>query len=177
MIRAARIAAAVAVLALAGILGWRVTHQDNGSADAILHDRVVRAPAFMLPRLTGSGKLSLASFHGKAVVLNFWASDCIPCKKEMPQLEAAAQRWAPRGVAVVGIDPGFDSPAAARGFMHRHGITYPSVFDHYADVSTRYGVQFTPTTFFIDRRGLIVKRILGPMKDAVLDAQIRRIAS
>ena len=168
----ARLAAAAGVLVLAGLLVWRLAHQHNGTARAIAHGRVVPAPVFRLARLGGGKPVSLAAYRGRAVVVNFWASDCIPCKQEMPRLQAAAQRWSAKGAAVVGIDV-LDSRGAARGFARAHGVTYAIGYDDVGDIASRYGVAYTPTTFFVDRRGRIVKRILGPVSGAELDSQIR----
>lgn len=171
LVVAARVVALAGVAALAAVLGWHLTHQHNGTAAAIEHGRVVPAPAFRLSRLSGGGHVSLAAYRGRAVVVNFWASDCIPCKQEMPRLEAASQRWAGSHVAIVGIDV-LDSRAAARSFARKHGVTYAIGFDALGDIAVRYGVAYTPTTFFIDRRGRIVKRILGPVTGTELDAEI-----
>jgi thiol-disulfide isomerase/thioredoxin len=170
-LRALRIVAACGVLALGITLVWRVTHQHNGTAAAILHDKVVPAPAFRVPHLSGPGKLTLASFRGKAVVLNFWGSACVPCKKEMPRLQAASQRWASKGVRFVGMDS-IDFRGPARAFVKRRHVTYPIGFDGNGDVAIRYGVSYTPTTFFIDRTGRIVKHFVGPVSDKNLDAWI-----
>jgi peroxiredoxin len=171
-VRALRIAAGAGVVALAVVLVWRLTHQP----EQIPQGKVVPAPAFDLSRLSGGGKVSLAALRGKAVVVNFWASDCIPCKQEMPRLQAASDRWAAKNVAVVGIDV-LDSRSAARRFTRRHRVTYEIGFDALGDIASRYGVAYTPTTFFIDRRGRILRRILGPVSDAELDAQIGRALS
>jgi thiol-disulfide isomerase/thioredoxin len=168
----ARVAAVSGVLVLAGVLAWRLAHQDNSTAKAVLHNKVVPAPAFSLSRLGGGPKVTLASLRGKAVVINFWSSYCGPCKKEMPRLEAAAQRWRGRGVAVVGVDT-LDNHRAAEDFARKHGVTYAIGYDDVAEIATRYGVEFTPTTFFVDRRGRIVKRILAGVSAAELDTQIR----
>jgi peroxiredoxin len=173
---AARLAAGAGVLVLAGLLAWRLTHQDTKVAKAVAHGKVVPAPGFRLARLGGGAPVSLAAYRGKAVVVNFWASDCIPCKKEMPRLEAASRRWAAKHVAVVGVDV-LDSRAAARAFARKHGVTYAIGVDPVADLASRYGVAYTPTTFFVDRRGRIVKRVLGPVSDAELDAQIQHALS
>jgi len=171
--RLARVAAAAGVLILAGLLAWRLAHQDNSTAKAVLHGKVVPAPAFQLKRLGGGPPVTLASLRGKAVVVNFWASDCGPCKQEMPRLQRAAQRWAGRGAAVIGIDT-VDSHRAAQDFARTHGVTYPIGFDDVGEIASRYGVAYTPTTFFVDRRGRIVKRVLGPVPNAELDTQIER---
>jgi cytochrome c biogenesis protein CcmG, thiol:disulfide interchange protein DsbE len=176
MTRLLRIGAAAGVLVLAGLLGWRLTHQNTATARAILHDKVVRAPLFRLPRLTGAGDVSLASFRGRPVVLNFWASDCIPCKKEMPQLEAAYRRWTAKGLVVFGVDEEYDR-FAGRDFLHAHAVTYPNAHDKLLTVAGPYGLFGTPTTFFIDRRGFILKRVVGPVSDRELETQIRRISA
>ena len=167
----ARLVAGLGVAVLAVLLVWRLAHQDNATARAVAHGKIVPAPLFRLSRLDGGPKLTLAAYRGKAVVVNFWASDCIPCKQEMPRLQAASERWAGKRVAVVGIDV-LDSRSAARSFAKSHGVTYAIGFDALGDIASRYGVAFTPTTFFLDRRGRIVKRVLGPVPDAELDAQI-----
>jgi thiol-disulfide isomerase/thioredoxin len=171
--KAVRALAVAGVLVLAGLLGWHLTHQDTATAKAVAKGKIVPAPAFDLSRLDGKGRVALAALRGKAVVLNFWASDCVPCKKEMPQLQRASQRWGAKGVEVVGIDA-LDFRGPARRFVQQHGIRYTIGFDGVGDVVISYGVNATPTTFFVDRRGRIVHRILGPMTDSELDAQVRR---
>ncbi len=174
--RLARVTAVAGVLVLAGLLGWRLAHQDNATAKAVLHGKIVPAPAFHLSRLGGGPPVTLASLRGKAVVVNFWASDCGPCKQEMPRLQRAAERWAGKGAAVIGIDT-IDSHRAAQEFARSHGVTYPIGFDDVGEIASRYGVAYTPTTFFVDRRGRIVKRVLGPVPGAELDSQIERALS
>ena len=169
--RTLRVAALAGVLALAAVLGWRLAHQDTKVAKAVARGKVVPAPLFRLSRLGGGAPVALAGYRGKAVVVNFWASDCIPCKHEMPRLQAASARWAGKRVAVVGIDV-LDSRAAARDFARAHGVTYAIGVDPVGDVASKYGVAYTPTTFFLDGRGRIVKRVLGPVPDAQLDEQI-----
>ncbi|HEY1513901.1 MAG TPA: TlpA disulfide reductase family protein [Gaiellaceae bacterium] len=170
--RLARVAAAAGVVALACVLVWRLAHQDNSTAKAVLHNKVVPAPAFRLARLGGGPPLTLASLRGKAVVINFWASDCGPCKQEMPRLQSAAARWAGKGATVVGIDT-LDSRGAAKDFARKHGVTYAIGYDDVGEIATRYGVAWTPTTFFVDRRGRIVKRVLGPVPRSELDTEIK----
>jgi len=167
-----RAIAAAGVLALAGVLVWHLTHQPKSVAKAVARGKPVAAPLFRLPSLSGAGTVSLAAYRGKAVVLNFWASDCGPCKREMPRLQQAAERWAAKPVAVVGIDV-IDSRGAARAFARKHGVTYTIGFDKVGDTVAPYGVIGTPTTFFVDARGLIVHRVLGPVSTSELDAQIR----
>ena len=103
VVLALRILAATGVVVLAAVLTWRVTHQPASGKRQVSDEKIVPAPNFTLARLNGGGKLSLASLRGKVVVINFWASDCQPCKEEMPRVEAAARRYAGKA-AFVGID-------------------------------------------------------------------------
>jgi cytochrome c biogenesis protein CcmG/thiol:disulfide interchange protein DsbE len=171
---ALRILAGAGVLFLGAVLVWRVTHQPASARKQVSDERITRAPNFDLARLNGSGKLSLASLRGKVVVLNFWASDCLPCKQEMPRLQAAARRYA-ASTTFVGIDV-VDFKGPARAFLKRYGATYPVVFDPDGVTVGPYGVgQGTPQTFFVDRRGrLIPPHVLGPVTDESLAAGISR---
>ena len=168
-----RILAGAGVVILGAVLTWRVTHQPASAKRQVSDERIVRAPNFDLARLDGRGKLSLASLRGKVVVLNFWASDCLPCKQEMPRIEAAARRYAASTV-FVGIDV-LDFKGAARAFVKRYGASYPIVFDPDAVTTGPYGVAATPQTFFVDRRGrLIPPHVLGPASTEALAAGISR---
>lgn len=168
-----RAVAACVVGALGALLVWNLTHQHNGAARKIAHNRIVGAPAFDLERLDRSGRLRLASLRGKVVVINFWASDCVPCKQEMPRVEAASKRWSKQAV-VVGVDV-LDNRGAARAFMRRYGATYPVVFDPDGTVAGDYGVYGTPMTYFVDRRGrLIPPRVVGKVTAATIAEGIRR---
>jgi cytochrome c biogenesis protein CcmG/thiol:disulfide interchange protein DsbE len=160
-------------VALGAVLVWNHAHQHTGAAKKISAGKIVRAPAFDLARLDRPGRLSLASLRGKVVVLNFWASDCVPCKQEMPRVEAAARRYGDR-VVFVGVDVD-DGPGPARAFMKRYGATYPNVSDPIAATAGDYGIIGTPTTLFLDRRGRVIPpRVQGKVTAASLADGIRR---
>ena len=123
------------------------------------------APALAGATLDG-GKLSLASFRGRVVVLNFWGSWCPPCRLEGPFLQAMSTDYATRGVQFVGVDIR-DDAASARAFLQNIGSTYPNLFDGpdgllVLQFSSVVPPQATPSTLVIDRRGRIAVRVLGP---------------
>jgi cytochrome c biogenesis protein CcmG/thiol:disulfide interchange protein DsbE len=146
---------------LASLLGWNLTHQTPPPKVG------APAPAFSLPRLTGSGDLSLSSFRGKTVVLNFFASWCAPCKREAPDLESVWRRYRSDGLVVLGIDSG-DTRGAARSFLGAHGVTYPIVFDPGQKLALGpYALPGLPVTYVINPAGRIVgERLLGPVSDS-----------
>jgi cytochrome c biogenesis protein CcmG/thiol:disulfide interchange protein DsbE len=169
-----RAVAGAVVVVLGAVLVWHLTHQPATVAPQVARHQVVRAPNFTLDRLSGAGALSRASRRGKAVVVNFWASDCAPCKQEMPRLVSFSHTWAARGVVVVGIDVLEYRKGPGRAFSKRFNATYPMVFDPGGTTVGPWGVAATPQTFFVDRRGRIVDHVLGPVTDETLAAGARR---
>jgi cytochrome c biogenesis protein CcmG/thiol:disulfide interchange protein DsbE len=124
-------AAAVAVVALLiGLLAWQVIRMDQGKAldSKVSKGEKPAAPVFELARLDDEKKVSLADYRGKAVVLNFWASWCAPCKDEAPTLDAAWQRWRDKDVVVVGVDIQ-DFGTDAQRFVDRYDLSYPVLRD------------------------------------------------
>jgi cytochrome c biogenesis protein CcmG, thiol:disulfide interchange protein DsbE len=168
-------AAAVSVVALLlALLGWQVVRTDEarGLAARAADGQLPRAPGFTLPRLDAEGELSLVSLRGKAVVLNFWASWCLPCRDEAPVLQTAWERYRDRGVVVLGID-GQDFRSDAERFMERFGVTYPIVHDGKGSTWGRYGLGGVPETWFVNRKGRLVgERIQGPVTEEQLDEGI-----
>jgi cytochrome c biogenesis protein CcmG/thiol:disulfide interchange protein DsbE len=175
-VRLALQAAAVLVVALLVVLlGWQVfrTDEARGLAAKVEAGEAPPAPVFDLEQLDADQTMSLASLRGKAVVLNFWASWCAPCKDEAPELEAAWQRWRDQGVVVLGINLQ-DLDTDARRFVARYGLTYPILRDENGWTWGRYGIRGLPETWFVDTRGRLVgERFQGPVTAADLDRNIR----
>jgi cytochrome c biogenesis protein CcmG/thiol:disulfide interchange protein DsbE len=119
-----------------------------------------QAPDFSLGLFDGSTfQLSTALQSGKPVVLNFWASWCVPCKGEAALLERASRQY--RNVVFIGVDY-HDVTSDARNFLRHHDVTYPIVQDGSGDIGDHYGITGVPETYFIDRRGRLVgKHIVG----------------
>jgi cytochrome c biogenesis protein CcmG/thiol:disulfide interchange protein DsbE len=125
------------------------------------------APAFTLADLSGTGTIALEQYTGKVVVLNFWASWCVPCKEENPALTEVWERY--RGTDVVLLGVVFqDSTDAARAYTARLGNTWPSAVDETGQVALSYGVFGPPETYFIGRDGIIAGRHIGPIDSQTL---------
>ncbi|MGZ4333907.1 MAG: TlpA family protein disulfide reductase [Gaiellaceae bacterium] len=172
--RLVRAAAAAVVLALLGLLVWDVTHSGHGGVAAkVDRGHVVQAPKTSLPFFGNNGTFDLASYRGKVVVLNFWASWCVDCKLEAKTLHAAAARWGGK-VVFIGVD-GSDLTASARGYMKRYDVNYPVVRDIGGHAQSNWGVTGFPETFFVDRSGRVVPpHVNGPIPAADLNAAIRK---
>ena len=160
--RVAQLAALIGVAALLGLLIWKVAFgRTTGAADELAEGKLVHAPAFTLDRLDREGQLSVADLKGKAVVVNFWASWCVPCRDEAPVLQKTYERYRDQGLVVLGIDVN-DFHQDARRFMKRYGLTYPVVYDGKGSTVGKWGVRGFPETFFVDRTGKLVgERIEG----------------
>jgi len=169
-------AAAVLVVALLlALLGWQVFRTDKGRGLGGEVDKGARppAPTFTLGRLDGKGSVSLASLRGKAVILNFWASWCVPCKQESPRLQAFWEKNRGKGLVVLGIDAQ-DFDFDARRFVDRYGLTYPILRDKHGSTLGHYGISGFPETWFVDRRGRLVgKHIEGPVSGAELERYVQ----
>jgi len=166
--------ASVGVIALLlALLGWRLAGRQAGQNVAAGVDRGERpaAPDFTLPALEGDEQISLSSYRGKVVVLNFWASWCVPCRDEAPVLQAGWERWRDRGVVVLGVNVQ-DFSGDARKFVDRYGVTYPNVKDGAGSIVGRFGVVGYPETYFIDARGRIVARELSTVEQDELEGHI-----
>jgi cytochrome c biogenesis protein CcmG/thiol:disulfide interchange protein DsbE len=171
---AGQVTAVAVVAALLGLLAWKVTRGESHVTTELQRGGTPTAPAFALERLDGNGKLELESLRGKAVVLNFWASWCGPCKDETPLLQEGWKRWQDKDVVFVGVDVK-DFRGDARDFLDRYGVTYTNVYDGKGWTVGRYGVTGFPETYFVDAAGNVRYRIAGPVEDAAeLDAGIER---
>jgi cytochrome c biogenesis protein CcmG, thiol:disulfide interchange protein DsbE len=171
----AQIVAVAAVLGLLGLLAWKVVNQGHSKIpQQVAKNKHPAAPDFTLDRIGRPGELSLASFKGKAVILNFWASWCGPCRDEVPRLEAAWKRLHSKGLVVLGIDYD-DLSGDARSFMRRYGMTYPAVHDGRKKTVAAYGVTGVPETYFVNRQGKLVgEHVLGAVSKTQLAEGIRK---
>jgi peroxiredoxin len=143
----------------------------NGSPDKQVKGK--EAPEFALESLQGN-TIHLSDYRGKAVLLNFWATWCQPCKIEMPWFEELQKQYGPQGLQVVGIamdDAGKDDIAK---FAKQMGVNYPIVLGKESVGDAYGGVQFLPSTFFIDRDGKIVDRIFGLKSRSEIEDDVKQ---
>jgi peroxiredoxin len=170
-------AVTLVVVALLGV-GWVAYSQEPTSQttdDAELTEAAIAgylAPQFALNNIFGD-EVSLASFRGKPVVLNFWATWCPPCRAEMPEFQAASVKYNGQAV-ILGIDQGEPS-SIVRDFGASLGITYPLLLDSDNAVSRRYGVTALPQTYFIDSDGIVRETFTGIVNRAVLEDRIEKL--
>ena len=171
--RIARVATVLALLALVLVLalGFRRDPQDirTGTVGS-------PAPAFDLESLDGAGRVVLAEHRGKVVVVNFFASWCIPCKEESLALARTWERYRASDVVVIGILYQ-DTRDAGLEFQRRLGATWPSAFDPDGRTAIRFGVFGVPETFFIDRDGIVAGRKIGQIDEDTLRLGIETLRS
>ena len=136
------------------------------------------APAFVLPDLFDAGTMhALASYQGRPIILNFWASWCAPCRREMPALQRAATRYRDEGLLVLGMNQTYiDSLDAARRFVDDLALTFPSTRDDSGRVSERlYRIAGLPTSVFITAEGNVAHIQIGEMSEEQVETFSRRL--
>jgi cytochrome c biogenesis protein CcmG/thiol:disulfide interchange protein DsbE len=153
----------VAVLAVIGYASIQKQRPESITA-ALARGEQPAAPEFRLSRLNAPGALALSELRGQYVVLNFWASWCIPCKDEAPQLERLWQTYRDRGLVVLGVNIQ-DLEQEAMKFLAQTRPTYPNVRDIDGAVYRAYGLTGVPETFFITREGRIIRKFPGAVVD------------
>lgn len=131
------------------------------------------APEVALPTLEGE-QVSLSSYKGNVVILNLWASWCAPCRAEMPVLQKLYEANRERGLVVLAVNSTVqDSALEAQNFVNEMGLTLTVLLDMDGSVSRRYLLQALPSTFIIDRGGIIHSVIIGgPASEAALQSKI-----
>jgi len=163
--------AAAVVAALLALMYYGLTTQRLETGVAPRPNAV--APDFQLSTFDGQS-IHLADLRGKTVVVNFWASWCIPCKDEQPALQAVWQQYQNRGVVFVGINVQ-DNQHDAETFLRQYNVTYPIVTDPNGAVYVNYGVVGVPETYIVTARGTIGKKIVVPIDAKTLAAFLEEL--
>jgi cytochrome c biogenesis protein CcmG/thiol:disulfide interchange protein DsbE len=165
--RSARVVALVVgvlMIALLGLMVWGIGKRAAGTVGSV-PVATRPAPSFELTLLDG-GTFDLSTARGRPVVVNFWASWCIPCEEEAAILERASRMYRDR-VAFVGVNVQ-DTDPLAREFLRRFGVTYPNGRDATGAIAVDYGMSGVPETYFVDRDGQIVRKWQGALDETRL---------
>jgi peroxiredoxin len=139
-------AVVAAALAFAGLAAWMARPA---------------APEVTFVTLQGE-KIGAAELRGKVVLVNFWATDCVTCVKEMPDIAATYRKYRDRGFETIAVAMRHDPPNFVINFAERNALPFKVALDPMGELARAFGeVKVTPTTFVIDKRGRLVTRILG----------------
>lgn len=187
--RLPRLLALAAILLFIGLLAYGVlTAAPSTSIDESLAEREAPpAPSFDLAVLDGGalppelrpavrraladGRLALEELKGTPLLLNFWASWCIPCREEAPRLQGGWERFGPRGVLFLGLDMQ-DLTGDARDFIEEFGFSFPTLRDPSNEVALSYGATGIPETYFVSARGRVVSHVIGVISEEQLRAGV-----
>ena len=131
------------------------------------------APDFELKSLDGK-QVRLSDFRGKAVLLNFWATWCAPCKIEMPWFVDLQKQYAAQGLQVIGVAMDDSGEQTIAKFAKEMGVNYPVLIGKEAVGDAYGGVEFLPTTFIIDRQGKLVERVFGLVGRSEFEDNIKK---
>tara|TARA_B100000686_G_scaffold49662_1_gene53233 strand:+ start:299 stop:892 length:594 start_codon:yes stop_codon:yes gene_type:complete len=110
--------------------------------------------------LNDGSTINLKDYHHRFVLLNFWATWCVPCLKEMPDLEKAYQKMGSKKLVVLAVGMGEDK-SSIRNFAEKHDFTFPMIADSTLEIARLYGVENIPITYLINPEGVIIGRALG----------------
>jgi cytochrome c biogenesis protein CcmG/thiol:disulfide interchange protein DsbE len=163
--------AVVAVCLLLGLLYYGLTTQRLETGISPAPNAV--APDFTLNDFSGK-PVHLADLQGKTVVLNFWASWCVPCRDEQPAMQAVWQQYQNRGVVFLGINVQDDSHDA-QAYLQQFNVTYPNVSDPNGAVYINYGVVGVPEMYVVTARGTIGKKLVGPVDPSQLTSILEEL--
>ncbi len=157
----------LALLALLGLIGWRLTKVQRGPISEGM------APDFTLTTFDGQ-VIRLRDLRGKVVVINFWASWCVTCREEAPYLEATWRAYKDRGVVFIGVDY-VDTEPKALAYIEEFDITYPNGPDVGTRIAQAYNIQGVPETFFVAKDGTLRGVHIGPLRPPQLEEKLEEL--
>jgi len=157
--------------------GWIILNRvPQGEDETEDIDRALPQVGYLAPALEGvtlSGTpIRLDDSRGKVVLVNFWATWCPPCRLEMPALQALYARYQGQRFEILAVNLQ-EQDDRVSAFVDEMGLTFPVIIDRSGDLSNAYSVTSLPTTFIVDREGIIRDRIVGgPLAEALLESKI-----
>lgn len=168
----AALAVIAGVLAFSGIL---VKQTPGASVIVVSRNPLIDKPApdFSLQTIDGQ-TVSLSSLRGRPVIVNFWASWCVPCREEFPLLASAYQKYSGDGLEILGVIYN-DGPQTASAFARSYGATWPLLTDPNQSAWTAFRNSVVPISYYIDRDGIVRAVSYGAPPSGFLDDQIKQI--
>ncbi|MGP4041378.1 thiol-disulfide oxidoreductase ResA [Gracilibacillus sp. D59] len=138
-----------------------------------------KAPDFQLKRVANNedakqSTLQLSDLEGKGVMLNFWATYCEPCEREMPYMEKLYPKYKEQGVEIVAVSVDA-TELVINKFVDQYDLSFPILHDKDSQVLDAYGIRPLPTTYFIDENGVVVERVLGELSLERLEGYLQQI--
>ncbi|MFQ5855599.1 MAG: TlpA family protein disulfide reductase [Anaerolineae bacterium] len=170
------------ILGVVWILVSRIPGQTDPTAAPPAPRAGFRAPDFTLGTLDGE-TVTLSDLQGQPVLINFWATWCPPCRAELPAIQAAYERYGDQGLPVRGTQTGLvvlavdmaESADAVAAFAQRFGLGFPIPLDRDGQVATQYRVRAIPTSFFVDREGVVRSVFTGPMNGPLIEDRLAQV--
>ena len=150
----------IAALIVVGLSFFFLQSPGNGVVSAEVGTEIgMQAPDFTLKNMNNN-EVSLSDYRGQKVFLNFWASWCPPCRKEMPDMQKLHEEYGAEEVAILAVNVG-ESKSTAANFMMQNGLSFPVLLDNSKDTARNYLVRGIPSSYFLDQNGIIEEKVVG----------------
>lgn len=163
------------ILVLIAGASWIILSGETGETAAVAPAPQAGFPAPDFTLKTAEGETyTLSELKGQAVLVNVWATWCPPCKAEMPAIEKMYNEYKGQGFVVLAVNSAFqDDPLQIEPFIEEYNLTFPILLDETSDISRAYQVRSLPSSYFINRYGMITEVVIGgPMSEALLRTRI-----
>ncbi|MEA3346635.1 MAG: redoxin domain-containing protein [Candidatus Auribacterota bacterium] len=132
------------------------------------------APDFVLPALEGKS-LRLSDFEDKVIILDFWATNCPPCRKGIPDFIKLYNKYRDKGLVIIGVSLDRGNVEKVKRFCQNKGVNYPVAIGNYEVTESYGGIRYIPTTFIIDKNKNIVKKFIGYTSIDVFEREIKTL--
>jgi cytochrome c biogenesis protein CcmG/thiol:disulfide interchange protein DsbE len=161
---------------IASVTWIGISADTNGVTNGFAPQEGFSAPDFTLKTPTGES-YTLSDLKGQAVLVNLWATWCPPCRAEMPAMQKMYEEYKSQGLVVLAINMTYqDTFSAVLPFVNQHGLTFPILLDETGEVGGAYQLRSLPSSYFINRAGIISEVVIGgPMSEALLRTRIEKI--
>jgi peroxiredoxin len=163
---------ALAIMAVSAIITSLAQSSPSQNGSQVAADQSAVAPSWELKDVNDK-TIRSADFKGKVVILDFWATWCAPCRKEIPGFIALQKKYAQQGLVIVGASVDEGGASMVKQFMEKLGMNYPVVLTDEKMQDQFGGIEVVPTTFVIDREGHIVKKYFGLTDEGEFEQEIK----